>query len=191
MFLLTFNNLVPDPLPVDSAYIPRVFGFRVHQSVRQQNNSNVAALTASALRSNNGRRSGGVVDSFTSQRVVNVAKSNAVEEGGEDDAKDRTGTEVEIKSKKKCSDVGDAEGKGDDKSKSGESASKGAKKGAAANGDGVAKEEKLGENGGEGSTSKRKSKEGDNSAVSNNENGGSTKSRSSKRQKRQAGSEVT
>ncbi len=35
LFLMTFSNLVPDPLPVDSAYIPRVFGFRVHQSARQ------------------------------------------------------------------------------------------------------------------------------------------------------------
>ena len=152
--------------------------------MRQQNSSNVAALTAAALRSNNGRR--GVVDMF------NVSKSNAVvvEEGG-NDAKDRTGTEVEIKAKKKSSDVGDAEGnKGEDKSKSGESASKSAKKGAAA-GNGAAKEEKAGENGGEGSSPKRKTKEGDNSAVSNNENGGSSKGRSSKRQKRQAGSEVT
>lgn len=35
LFLMTFSNLMPDPLPVDSAYIPRVFGFRVHQSARQ------------------------------------------------------------------------------------------------------------------------------------------------------------
>ena len=37
LFLMTFSNLVPDPLPQDSAYIPRVFGFRVHQSARQRN----------------------------------------------------------------------------------------------------------------------------------------------------------
>jgi hypothetical protein len=35
LFLMTFSNLVPDPLPTGSAYIPRVFGFRVHQSARQ------------------------------------------------------------------------------------------------------------------------------------------------------------
>jgi len=34
LFLMTFSNLVPDPLPQDSAYIPRVFGFRVHMSER-------------------------------------------------------------------------------------------------------------------------------------------------------------
>lgn len=34
LFLMTFSNLVPDPLQQDSAYIPRVFGFRVHMSVR-------------------------------------------------------------------------------------------------------------------------------------------------------------
>jgi len=36
LFLMTFSNLVPDPLPQDSAYIPRVFGFRVHISTRQR-----------------------------------------------------------------------------------------------------------------------------------------------------------
>lgn len=36
LFLMTFSNLVPDPLPGDSSYIPRVFGFRVHKSARQK-----------------------------------------------------------------------------------------------------------------------------------------------------------
>lgn len=36
LFLMTFSNLVPDPLPPNSAYIPRVFGFRVHMSARQR-----------------------------------------------------------------------------------------------------------------------------------------------------------
>jgi len=40
LFLMTFSNLVPDPLPPDSAYIPRVFGFRVHHSARQRNSGN-------------------------------------------------------------------------------------------------------------------------------------------------------
>ena len=29
---MTFSNLVPDPLPATTAYVPRVFGFRVHQT---------------------------------------------------------------------------------------------------------------------------------------------------------------
>lgn len=36
LFLMTFSNLVPDPLPPNSAYVPRVFGFRVHMSARQR-----------------------------------------------------------------------------------------------------------------------------------------------------------
>jgi Casein kinase II regulatory subunit len=36
LFLMTFSNLVPDPLPVESSYIPRVFGFRLHKSARQK-----------------------------------------------------------------------------------------------------------------------------------------------------------
>jgi len=37
LFLMTFSNLVPDPLPANSSYIPRVFGFRVHSSAHQKN----------------------------------------------------------------------------------------------------------------------------------------------------------
>lgn len=36
LFLMTFSNLVPDPLPPNSAYVPRVFGFRVHMSARER-----------------------------------------------------------------------------------------------------------------------------------------------------------
>jgi len=44
LFLMTFSNLVPDGLSSDSVYIPRVFGFRVHQSARQRNGtSNLVA----------------------------------------------------------------------------------------------------------------------------------------------------
>lgn len=32
LFFLTFRDLVVDPLPINSGYTPRVFGFRVHQS---------------------------------------------------------------------------------------------------------------------------------------------------------------
>ena len=31
LFLMTFANLVPDPLSANSTYIPRVFGFRLHK----------------------------------------------------------------------------------------------------------------------------------------------------------------
>lgn len=37
LFLMTFSNLVPDPLPANSAYVPRVFGFRLHSSAHQRN----------------------------------------------------------------------------------------------------------------------------------------------------------
>ena len=36
LFLMTFSNLVPDPLPVESTYVPRVFGFRVHKTAKNQ-----------------------------------------------------------------------------------------------------------------------------------------------------------
>lgn len=43
LFLMTFSNLVPDPLPPESAYVPRIFGFRVHKSSRQRYASTNAA----------------------------------------------------------------------------------------------------------------------------------------------------
>ncbi len=36
LFLMTFSNLIPDPLTPDSTYVPRIFGFRVHPSARQK-----------------------------------------------------------------------------------------------------------------------------------------------------------
>lgn len=64
LFLMTFNNLVPDPLPANSTYIPRVFGFRVHQSAHRQGG-------ASYPNPNNGRRGGsyGQRANMTSTRV--------------------------------------------------------------------------------------------------------------------------
>lgn len=46
LFLMTFSNLVPDGLPLDSVYIPRVFGFRVHPSARQRNGSTGAGSSS-------------------------------------------------------------------------------------------------------------------------------------------------
>jgi casein kinase II subunit beta len=41
LFLMTFSNLVPDPLPAESAYVPRVFGFRVYKSAQRRNSSSL------------------------------------------------------------------------------------------------------------------------------------------------------
>ena len=48
LFLMTFSNLVPDPLPKDSAYVPRVFGFRVHMSARQRTSGGSNTSTSSS-----------------------------------------------------------------------------------------------------------------------------------------------
>jgi hypothetical protein len=48
LFLMTFSNLVPDPLPVEATYVPRVFGFRVHKSARQRTSSATANANAAA-----------------------------------------------------------------------------------------------------------------------------------------------
>jgi hypothetical protein len=43
---MTFSNLVPDPLGIESTYVPRVFGFRVHKSARQRTSSAAAHVAA-------------------------------------------------------------------------------------------------------------------------------------------------
>lgn len=48
LFLMTFSNLVPDRLPSDSAYVPRVFGFRVHSSARQRASASSSGLAAAS-----------------------------------------------------------------------------------------------------------------------------------------------
>ena len=37
LFLMTFHNLVPDRPPPESAYVPRVFGFKLHKSAKSRN----------------------------------------------------------------------------------------------------------------------------------------------------------
>lgn len=57
LFLMTFSNLVPDRLPPDSAYVPRVFGFRVHMSARQRTSGSSSGVVASSnSRPDNNRR---------------------------------------------------------------------------------------------------------------------------------------
>lgn len=63
LFLMTFNNLVPDGLSPDSTYVPRVFGFRVHHSARQRsgstNNTSIeAAAGSAALTTTSGKKGG-------------------------------------------------------------------------------------------------------------------------------------
>ncbi len=57
LFLMTFSNLVPERLSAESAYIPRVFGFRVHKTSKSRNdgstsNSSSVSAARSSRRSN-------------------------------------------------------------------------------------------------------------------------------------------
>jgi hypothetical protein len=70
LFLMTFNNLVPDPHPPDSAYVPRVFGFRVHRSAHRGSGGEG---TVGAY-SGNGRRVGGA-SSYVQRSTVNMAST--------------------------------------------------------------------------------------------------------------------
>lgn len=62
---MTFSNLVPDPLPKDSAYIPRIFGFRVHMSARQRASGASNASSASSASANRQQ-----------QQQANIAENN-------------------------------------------------------------------------------------------------------------------
>lgn len=53
LFLMTFNNLVPDGLSQESTYVPRVFGFRVHPTSRMRNgNATVSVQVSNDRRAN-------------------------------------------------------------------------------------------------------------------------------------------
>ena len=101
LFLMTFSNLVPDPLPPDSAYIPRVFGFRVHMSARQRarGGSNTSssssastrqqresnnANTADNKRSSSGRRSSEAKDKIDASVAMpsEALQDQAMSKGG-------------------------------------------------------------------------------------------------------------
>lgn len=64
LFLMTFNNLVPDGLPQETKYVPRVFGFRVHPTSRQRI-SNGIAMGAATGGGNQVRRNVNVVTANT------------------------------------------------------------------------------------------------------------------------------
>mmetsp|Transcript_4834 Transcript_4834/g.13727 ORF Transcript_4834/g.13727 Transcript_4834/m.13727 type:complete len:388 (+) Transcript_4834:1499-2662(+) len=86
LFLMTFNNLVPDPLDPQSAYIPRVFGFRVHQSARQRNSGggsgSAAAFSSSTLpQANNSRRAMAAAPVAASSRPTSSALAGVTSTG--------------------------------------------------------------------------------------------------------------
>lgn len=57
LFLMTFNNLVPEPLSPDSLYVPRVFGFRVHSSTHQRPIASSQISSSNINSGKNGKRS--------------------------------------------------------------------------------------------------------------------------------------
>lgn len=94
LFLMTFNNLMPDPLPPDSSYTPKVFGFRVHKSAWQQGRGGYPSRSSN----NNSSRRGGAytqrrLASMTTSRVAPAAPvQQQAASAGKDGAQDgRTG----------------------------------------------------------------------------------------------------
>ena len=80
LFLMTFNNLVPDGLSPESAYVPRVFGFRVHQSARQRigcGGPGSAAFYSSTV--GNSRRGNGPIAAPSSSMAAGSGANGASE----------------------------------------------------------------------------------------------------------------
>lgn len=76
LFLMTFSNLVPDPLPANSAYVPRVFGFRLHSSAHQRNASAPAASSQSSRRNANRVTSAGYVQDVSRSETAAVGSAS-------------------------------------------------------------------------------------------------------------------
>jgi len=97
LFLMTFSNLVPDPLPQDSAYIPRVFGFRVHMSARQRasGTSTVSASPSAHVSTSATRQQRELADnnkrsSFVGRRAETVTKDNNADKKSKDETTEST-----------------------------------------------------------------------------------------------------
>jgi len=181
LFLMTFNNLVPDPLPSNFAYIPRVFGFRVHQSAHRQGEGGSAypALT------NNGRRGG----ASYAQRMANMTSTRAA--GGAGSRGGIAPVQETTTSVVKGVEAGTTAGKPATLTpKPSKKSVSGIDNGAAAveGGNGAKEKSAAANDGGDvnSNSSKRRAKsDGGKNSGSSNENG-ANKNRSSKRQKRGA-----
>lgn len=121
LFLMTFSNLVPDGIPSESAYVPRIFGFRVHQSARQRSErtgsdpfhlSNVRQ-NQSLLQMANHATSGSVINAVASFRASNETgdHSPVAAAMGRDSSSHQQAEEVEAEiiaaSSKRCNSSGD------------------------------------------------------------------------------------
>lgn len=86
LFLMTFNNLVPDALSPESTYVPRIFGFRVHRSGRQRNGTAADPPTRNSSSGGNRRAHPSVTDGT---ETVNGAR-----DGAADNANSATGAQA-------------------------------------------------------------------------------------------------
>lgn len=181
LFLMTFNNLVPDALSPDTSYVPRIFGFRVHQLARQRNGGNsevtvrntqsggnrrgYAAPQAETTNTANGTREGHV------QNTTEVASASGVARPQDHDAQgDKTSAKLAAQSRK------DADGMGVDSKLKG--ATSGSTKSTKEGADDCDGKKAASE------STKRKSKVPDGSKLNlgDNDNGASVKSKRHKRQ---------
>jgi hypothetical protein len=77
LFLMTFSNLVPDRLPPDSAYVPRVFGFRVHMSARQRTSGSSSGMVVSNSRPRESADNNKRISSYARRSAEAPAKETA------------------------------------------------------------------------------------------------------------------
>lgn len=75
LFLMTFSNLVPDRLPPASAYVPRVFGFRVHLSARQR--ASAAAASSAVTATSKPPEVAGATTTTTTKRLPFTRRSGS------------------------------------------------------------------------------------------------------------------
>lgn len=215
LFLMTFNNLVPDPLPKDSKYVPRVFGFRVHKSAKSMHQTGAQGTgtggRGQAFAAQGTSRRGRSSAEFASHRGAatstnnNSAQGGAAAGGGGDDGL-RTAAPIQelatgapTDNKPAAPELDKSKTTVASGSKSGGKAKGGGNGGGGGNDNGGGGAEEGGGDGGgnsNASSPKRKSKSGGdgggkNNSGSGNENGnGTPKSRSSKRQKQRPNNSV-
>jgi len=194
LFLMTFNNLVPDALSPDTSYVPRIFGFRVHQLAGQRIGGNTdtrvrntqsasnrrgyaapqadSAITVNGIREGHAQNAADVDCTNAGISVSGVARPQDQEVQDDKTVATNAGASIELKK-------ADADGTGMDSNIKGMTADSLTK----------ATKEGVDECDGKKSTSdstKRKSKGSDGNKINTGDNDNGVNSKS-KRQKRQNG----
>ena len=129
LFLMTFHTLVPEGLTQESAYIPRIFGFRLHKTAKSRNDvgaaSNSISIVTASTRSNRRSHTSSVATAAmavsTGVNGLNTADQDAADAAADDSTRaplghvgqeDNTAASSAIVANDNCNEIKSTKGSG-------------------------------------------------------------------------------